>query len=540
MRAKKAAILLFGLVNACVFAGLLPLWEGFDEAFHYGYVETLWQTRRPVVLGRTLIPKDVAGSFAFAPVSHVLSDWIAGTTSFDTWVSLTPEEKQRRRGELEGIRPEAGSGERPNYEAHQPPLAYLLLAVLDGAMAGAPITVRVLVLRCFGAVSATLLLYFGATSLLRTVGLPERFARAALFAIFCSEMLWATVAHVANDWLAVGISAMLFAAAARLARDQDRHALWKVAGWLGAGLLTKAYFLVFAIAAAAWGVAAVVRRRMEIGPVLAAAGVVVALAGPWYLRNVVLYGDVSGTHEEFNGIGMKQALAAVPRIHWFEATGAMARGSAWTGNNSFTSFARGTINGVLALLAVAMAAWAWRRRAIESAEWMLVGAIAMFSVGVAYATAASFADRGGSVAGASPWYAQVLLLPVVTLAFLGLSRWSGVGASLAGFTVASWAWVLVATWTVKLFPLYSGGGATPMRVREVWNWYAHGAAEHARELSLLALLPAAVLYAGMVVSVGLALGLAGTAVWDLWRDDGGVRIRDGRVADSDSLREARE
>ena len=51
--------MLFGLVNACLYSALLPLWEGFDEAFHYGYVETLWQTHRLPVLGRTLLPADV-------------------------------------------------------------------------------------------------------------------------------------------------------------------------------------------------------------------------------------------------------------------------------------------------------------------------------------------------------------------------------------------------------------------------------------------------------------------------------------------------
>jgi hypothetical protein len=29
----RHAILLFAIVNACLYSGLLPLWEGFDEAF---------------------------------------------------------------------------------------------------------------------------------------------------------------------------------------------------------------------------------------------------------------------------------------------------------------------------------------------------------------------------------------------------------------------------------------------------------------------------------------------------------------------------
>jgi len=72
----RNAILLCGIVNACLYSALLPLWEGFDEAFHYAYVETLWQTGRLPVLGRTLVPNDVFRSFTFAPVSYIVQRWI--------------------------------------------------------------------------------------------------------------------------------------------------------------------------------------------------------------------------------------------------------------------------------------------------------------------------------------------------------------------------------------------------------------------------------------------------------------------------------
>ena len=35
------ALLGYGLLNATLYTGLLPLWEGFDEPFHYGYVQHL-------------------------------------------------------------------------------------------------------------------------------------------------------------------------------------------------------------------------------------------------------------------------------------------------------------------------------------------------------------------------------------------------------------------------------------------------------------------------------------------------------------------
>jgi hypothetical protein len=96
----------------------------------------------------------------------------------------------------------------------------------------------------------------------------------------------------------------------------------------------------------------------------------------------------------------------------------------------------------------------------------------------------------------------------MALVFLGLSRWKRIGAGAAAVTVALWGWVLIATWTVKLFPMYSGGGSAAMRGRDVWNWYAHGTAAHSRDLSLSALAPAAWLYAGLLISITLTVVLS--------------------------------
>ncbi len=145
----------------------------------------------------------------------------------------------------------------------------------------------------------------------------------------------------------------------------------------------------------------------------------------------------------------------------------------------------------------------------------MFAAIVLFSVAVVYASCASFAHTHGDAAGASPWYTQVLLAPVVALAYLGMSRWKGFGPVLAAGTCAIWTWVLIATWTVKLFPMFSGGGAAPMRMQDVWNWYVHGAAAHTRDLSLLALAPASLLYAGLLVSLILSILLCAVIIRDL-------------------------
>ena len=37
----RFGILCFGIINACLYSALLPLWEGFDEPFHFAYVQQL-------------------------------------------------------------------------------------------------------------------------------------------------------------------------------------------------------------------------------------------------------------------------------------------------------------------------------------------------------------------------------------------------------------------------------------------------------------------------------------------------------------------
>ena len=506
IKSARRVILAFAIVNAVLFGALLPLWEGFDEAFHYGYVETLWQSRSLPIWGRTPLPYDIAASFHFAPVSSVAKRAMPEATPYDEWFSLPEADREHRRAELERLAADPRPGSRGNYEAHQPPLAYLVLAPLDWSMAKLPLTVRVLVLRIFCGVVGVVLLFLGASALCRALEVPERFGPAVLFAIFCSEMFYATAAHVANDWLAVGISALFLAGCARFVRIPDRRTALATAGWLAAGLLTKAYFLVFALFAAALAIVLLLRRRTRIAAILPAAALVMLVAGPWYARNFVVYRSLGASPEQLDSIGIKQALAAVPRIDWPATLGYLGRASLWTGNNWFNSYSRTTLNVLLGLFAVGILAWGWRRRAVKPAEWAIFGAMVVFLAAVLYEGCAMVADRPDQmVAGPSPWYTQVALAPILALVFLGFARWQRAGRALAAATISLGAWILLGTWTLKLFPMYGGGGSGAMRLKEAWNWWAHGAAAQARVLSATALAPSAWLYAGLLVALALTI-----------------------------------
>jgi hypothetical protein len=136
---------------------------------------------------------------------------------------------------------------------------------------------------------------------------------------------------------------------------------------------------------------------------------------------------------------------------------------------------------------------------------------------LAYEACAMVADRPGqAVAGPSPWYTQVLAAPVMALAFLGLSRWKRAGQVFATVTVALEAWILVASWTLKLFPMYAGGPAI-LRGREIWDWWTHGMTRQSHVLSLTALAPDAWLYFGLAAALAFTIAGCGLTMRALRR-----------------------
>lgn len=61
-----------------------------------------------------------------------------------------------------------------------------------------------------------------------------------------------------------------------------------------------------------------------------------------------------------------------------------------------------------------------------------------------------FADSNGATVGASPWYAQGFLAPVLVLFARSAPRW------LAVLQTLIWFWIFTRTWVAKLIPWYAG------------------------------------------------------------------------------------
>lgn len=508
----RLILLAYGLLNAALYSSLLPLWEGFDEVFHYGYVQYLGAHHRFPVLGPTALSLEINRSLGLMPMSFIMirNTKVRGVRSFDQYFALDSATRHSLYGQLFSIPTDLRLNESAeymtNYEVHHAPLAYIAMAVPDSILAHLPLPRRVWLVRLFAGFCAVVLMLFGMQALGAEAGLDPRFTAAMIFLCFSCQMFWATVAHIGNDWLSAPLAVWTLACALRFdQRPTIRSAVW-LAVVFGLGLLSKAYFLVFAPLYIAAAIVWVIRRKATLPWLAALFAIPLCLAAPWYIRNLMLYGNISARVEESNGVTTGGALKSLLAIPWLKSLPFMARATFWLGNGSFTDFSVKTIDAVILLLAIALVFYA--RKMVLKRELYLIAPILFFLAGMVYVTGSSYSFTNGRVAVASTWYLQAVFAPVLCLALLGCQRSGRAGRWLAAVMVVLWGYILAATYVAKLIPLYGdfpGGRST---LRDIAHWYWADWPRTSDILSTLALTPPAVLVvllAACLTTLGLSL-----------------------------------
>lgn len=472
-------IFALGVVQAVLYCTLLPLWEGIDEPFHYGYVQCLARTWRLPVLEKTTLSEEVERSLPLAPSSHVVAAQIPGLTTFEQYFALPEPERASRRAKLRQLPPSLadrhGSGD--NYQAQQPPLAYAMLAPLELAQRNAPLLQRVWTIRLACALASLAMILFAIYELGSRMGLGADWADCAAFCLVCTQNWWCAVAHVANDWLSLPLLALLALAFERFWETPGKGPAVLMGTVLGAGLLAKSYFLLVApvaLGAAAWRS----RKRAAL-----AAAVSLLLAGWWYWRNLELYGDLTGLQRAVRGVSIEQVLLTAQSIDWLWALTGMARGALWSGNSSFTTFSASTLNTVLCLLAAGCALWiqnAWRS-GTRPAGWILAIGAAAFAVAPVYAMLQVGTLYRRVSPAANSWHAAGLLPAAFLICFAGLEGSGRLGRWIARALTGVIFYVSVATYWAKLLPIYSGHGGTA-RLALLVEIYAQRSNELAQRL----------------------------------------------------------
>ena len=467
--ALRLALIAYGAVNAATYASLLPLWEGFDEPFHYAYVQDLSAGRGFPVMLQSPLSGETWESLKLAPGTESVKRGLNLPLTFDDYFLLSDARRAELRNHLARI-----SKQTPpdglNYEAQQTPLAYVLLAPFDRLWQNANLPTRVwrlrLVCGIFASVATALLLF----RLTARLGLPDEFQAALVFLVLSTQMFYATTAHIANDWLAVPVMLWLFDSLVALDAAPGLKNALLVGIALAAGLLTKAYFLAMIPLAVGVVLLLSVRRRLEPRVAALCLGIPVLLSSPWYIRNSLLYHSFTGMQQVRSGVTLRDVLRGALHLPWLQSLQDLAYQSLWTGNNTFRTFSLHTLTLLLAgfVAAAALYVAASLRRTPSSAERLLLAGCLLYVLAIAYDTALVYVSD--HVLTAAPWYVQAIAPVALSLLFCGLARSSFYGRAVVICLICLSAYIMTMTWWAKLIPLYAGydGRSAPL---QLIAWY---------------------------------------------------------------------
>ncbi|MBA3976163.1 MAG: hypothetical protein C0504_18300 [Candidatus Solibacter sp.] len=502
----------FALLNAVLYASVLPLWEGFDEPFHYSLVRDYARLGHLPRVGQSTLDGEVAASLKLVPLSHLMVKNLGSGITFNEYFRLPPQRRAAMRAQLSALKPglPAGGG---NYEAQQSPLAYIVMAAVDRLPGSPSLQDRVLRLRILAAVISSIACALALFWLALLLELPAPSRHAAAFIAFSSQMFHATAAHVANDWLVLPLFLLTAAAGAAFLKAPSRRLGVIASALLSAALLTKASML----AVAPWIVLILFLKlpwrqaAFALWPLLAAL--------PWYIRNLAVYSNLSGMHEFASQVRAGSPLSASLLVPWPGAITQMARQAVWTGNNSFTPMSRDLVFALLALAAIAALSAAvqdWRQR-IPRAEGLLWPLAGLLAASLAYAISVSFWFTNGAAFSAGPWYAQPLALLLSVLLCSALARARLLGRLAAAAAVSLSACMLLLTWWVKLIPYSAGMTLSKNSLDGVQSLYLHRGALLVSQLGESAFAPGLAVLAMAALSSLLAVCLALFISWRLLR-----------------------
>jgi 4-amino-4-deoxy-L-arabinose transferase-like glycosyltransferase len=276
LRWLTPAILLAYLGVGVLYAVYTPAWQAPDEPAHYNYVAYL--------AGQGRFPVLKAGDYPAAYLEEIKA------AHFPPNMSIEP------------IR----------YEFHQPPLYYLLAEPVYRLFGGALLPLRLLSV----AIGALLLLVLYWTALEVVPAQPLLAVGAMAFAAFLPMHL-TFVSAVNNDTLAELLLATILLLTVRYLRGtaplpwgRESRLLVLLGITTGLGLVTKSsvyvslpLVLVAILACHFW-----LERKLSlavVGPAIAYLVPACALALPWWLRNIALYGGL-----DFLGLGRHDQVVA--------------------------------------------------------------------------------------------------------------------------------------------------------------------------------------------------------------------------------------
>jgi hypothetical protein len=273
-RGVLAAIAVAYSLLVVLYAVNVPRWNAPDEPAHFNYVRHLAE--------RVELPVLLPGDYDFAYLERLKAERFPPALSID------------------GVR----------YEAHQPPLYYLVAAVFYRLASPLGFDGQFLVLRLFSGLLGLLLLFVAHATVRRIFPEDLTLSLAVPAFIAFTPMHLAVNAAIGNDpaanlilavvlWEALGLLRMSAPVPGPLSPIGPRSRFhlvgpyWRLGLWLGLALLVKTTAYVGLLVAAA-AVLVFARRHYPLSQRLlrltAVYAIAICLSGWWFLRNALVYG----------------------------------------------------------------------------------------------------------------------------------------------------------------------------------------------------------------------------------------------------------
>ena len=412
------------LLRGSFYASMFPLWEGYDEFAHFGVVRAI------AAKGILLVPRDQPGqrdveeSFKLAPVPWEVRGWDVFRSSLteEGYWALPVEERRHRESRLRNMPPSwytaDSTGGISAYEAFQPPLYYWLMAPVLYALKGCGLLAQVMWLRWIGVAIASLAVPL-------TFRIAFAVARRESVALGCSAVVAVmpgfaiNVSRIGNEPLCILLFTLLIWLGLRiLTRAPDIWSAAALGAVLGLGLLTKAYFLT-AVPAVLLLLFYKYRKAWAAG--LTTCAIAVAIAGWWYVRNVVTTGTFSGLPESvmLRGRSVIALLPAIFHIPWVRAVDVILVSHLYYCGWSALG-ARSWMYHVLFAIAMLAALGLIIQLRRPPAVW-LVAVFGFFWLGQLYNVFLQFLAR--AVVGSAGWYMYAVVACEVVLCAVAFGRW---------------------------------------------------------------------------------------------------------------------
>ena len=332
-----AAIYLMFVCKGLFYSILFPIWEGYDEYAHFGFIQFA-ATHRELPVPETVVSNEINQSLELVPLPWLLRDWPTPHMTHDAYWRLSPEERMLRQKELRQLTPssQAELGKSILYEGQQGPLYYWLMAPVHSALHSAWLPTRIFIFRAINIFLASLLIpiTFKAAQLLF---FDERLALCSCLLLVAMPELYIDSARVGNQTLAMVLYGALTLLCLVALDGKPRYLV--IGTTLGLLLLTKAYALA-AIPAVCFAVIWAAHRWRKSEKWLCLPGASLAcsaiVAAWWYVRNFQLVGTiiwVDGAPAQ--RMQMTDLIRRFAHVDWLSSVRSLAGSYIWFGNWSF-------------------------------------------------------------------------------------------------------------------------------------------------------------------------------------------------------------